>query len=773
MKAQRVKNAVIVPTGAKGGFYPKHLPNPAADRDAWLAEGTESYRIFIRSLLSVTDNIVADKVVHPEGIVIRDGDDPYFVVAADKGTASFSDVANGIALEREFWLGDAFASGGSNGYDHKAMGITARGAWVSVRRHFAERGVDVQKDAVRVIGVGDMSGDVFGNGMLLSKAIRLVAAFDHRHIFIDPDPAAPAKSWKERERLFRLPRSSWDDYDKDLISRGGGVFSRNLKSIPLSPEMRALLDVTDEAMDPTALISAILRAPVDLLWFGGIGTYVKAAAQSNGEVGDTTNDALRVNAEDLRVKVVGEGANLGVTQAARIAFALGGGRINTDFIDNSAGVDCSDNEVNIKIALNREMREGRLSFEDRNTLLVEMTDAVADLVLEDNRLQALGLSIAEQGGVGALPSYVRLIEIFEESGTLDRKVEGLGGNDQLLRRALDDKGLTRPELAVLLSTAKLTLQDAIEQGALVGDDSMGGDLAASFPPQMQEREADAIAHHQLRGEIIATELANRIINRLGLIHPFELAEEEGCSLADMASAFVVADRIHDVRGLWSSIDDREMPEAGRLELLRMIALAMRAHMASIIRVMTPGFTPGEGIAALQTGIAALEQKVDTLLTENMLALSATRVRDLEQLGVPGDLAQRLALLFKMDGAVGIAILDARMGGDVVKLASAYVRLGDAFGIDWLQSVAGRLQPSDPWERQLLSGVTRDLQQVRLDLLARIGSVDPEAGVVKWLEAHGGRIAQYRQQLDRARTAPAPHIAMLAELAAHIRTLMAR
>jgi len=773
MKAQRVKNAVIVPAGAKGGFYPKQLPNPAVDRDAWLAEGTESYRIFVRSLLSVTDNIVADQVVHPDGMVVRDGDDPYFVVAADKGTASFSDVANAIALEREFWLGDAFASGGSHGYDHKAMGITARGAWVSVTRHFAEMGVDVQKDPVRVVGVGDMSGDVFGNGMLRSKAIKLVAAFDHRHIFIDPDPADPAKSWKERARLFRLPRSSWDDYDKGLISQGGGVFSRGLKSIPLSPEMRALLDVTDEAMDPASLISAILRAPVDLLFFGGIGTYVKAAGQSNSEVGDTTNDALRVNGEDLRAKVVGEGANLGVTQAGRIAFALKGGRINADFIDNSAGVDCSDNEVNIKIALNREMREGRLSFEDRNALLEEMTDAVADLVLEDNRLQALGLSIAEQGGVEALPSYVRLIEIFEESGTLDRKVEGLGTNDQLLRRAQDDRGLTRPELAVLLSTAKLTLQDAIEKGPLAGDESMGGDLAASFPPQMRERQAEAIARHQLRGEIIATELANRIINRLGLIHPFELAEEESCSLADMASAFVIADRTHDVQALWDSIDARDMAETGRLELLRLIAVAMRAQMASIIRILPPGFTPGEGVAALHPGIAALAQKVDSLLTENMLALAGGLERDLQTQGVPQDLAQRVSLLFKMDGAVGIASLGARLGGDVVHLASAFVRLGDAFGIDWLQSVAARLQPSDPWERQLLSGVTRDVQQVRLDLLTRLGAHDPEAAVQAWLEEHAARIAQYRQQLDRARAAPAPHVAMLAELAAHIRTLMSR
>ncbi len=426
MKAQRVKNAVIVPTGAKGGFYPKALPDVSLDRDAWFAEGTECYRIFIRSLLSITDNLVAGKVVHPANVVIRDGEDPYFVVAADKGTATFSDVANGLAMERDFWLGDAFASGGSKGYDHKAMGITAKGAWVSVQRHFAELGVDVQTDPIQVVGCGDMSGDVFGNGMLLSKAIQLVAAFDHRHIFLDPDPD-PAKSWKERERMFALPRSSWADYDTKLISKGGGVFPRSQKSIPLTPEVQAMLGLSQSEIEPGALISAILKAPVDLLWFGGIGTYVKAASQNNAEVGDPANDALRVDAEDLRVRAVGEGANLGVTQAARIAFAAKGGRINTDFIDNSAGVDCSDNEVNIKIALNREMAEGRLAQDDRDALLVRMTDNVSALVLEDNRLQALALSIAEKGGAAAVPSLVRLMETFEGAGRARPQGRGAGG----------------------------------------------------------------------------------------------------------------------------------------------------------------------------------------------------------------------------------------------------------------------------------------------------------------------------------------------------------
>ncbi|WP_311270719.1 NAD-glutamate dehydrogenase domain-containing protein [Sphingobium sp. WCS2017Hpa-17] len=772
MKAQRVKNAVIVPTGAKGGFYPKQLPNPQADRDAWLAEGTESYRIFIRSLLSITDNIVKNKVKHPAEVVVHDGDDPYFVVAADKGTATFSDVANAIALERGFWLGDAFASGGSNGYDHKAMGITARGAWISVQRHFAEMGVDVQSEPVSVVGCGDMSGDVFGNGMLLSKAIKLVAAFDHRHIFFDPAPD-PAKSWEERNRMFALPRSSWEDYDKALISKGGGVFSRSLKRIPLTPEMQAILDVTDKEMEPAALISAILKAPADLLWFGGIGTYVKAAAQSHGDVGDPANDRLRVNAEQLRVKVIGEGANLGTTQAGRIAFSLHGGRINTDFIDNSAGVDCSDNEVNIKIALNKEMAEGRLPFDKRNTLLESMTDAVGDIVLEDNRLQALGLSIAEAGGAADLASYVRLIETFEETGRLDRQVEGLAANDQLLRRGQDGQGLTRPELAVLLSTAKLALQDAIEHGDLATDESMTAELMAAFPEAMQKKEADAIAGHALKKEIIATKVANRIVNRLGLIHPFELAEEEGCSLADLASAFLIAERLYDIGALWADIDAADMSEGARLALFSDIASGMRAQIADILRALPAGALPAEGHAKLAAGVGLLANQVDDLLTSEAQRRTAAVTDRLIGLGAPETLAVRTAGLFKLDGAVGIASLAARMSVEEVALTRAFTHLGEAVGIDWVQSAAARMEPTDPWERLLISGVARDMQQVRLDFLAQGKGKDVATHVEDWLQAKGARVRQFRTLVQRAKAAATPNVAMLAEIAGQARGLLGR
>ncbi len=771
MKAQRVKNAVIVPTGAKGGFYPKQLPAPS-NRDAWLAEGTESYRIFIRTLLSITDNIVEGKVVHPDGVTILDGEDPYFVVAADKGTATFSDVANALALERGYWLGDAFASGGSVGYDHKAMGITAKGAWLSVQRHFAERGLDVQSESITVVGCGDMSGDVFGNGMLLSKTLKVIAAFDHRHIFLDPDPD-PATSWDERNRMFALPRSSWADYDASLISKGGGVFARTDKIVKLSPQVQATLGVTVSEMEPGALISAILKAPADLLWFGGIGTYVKAASEANVAVGDPANDRLRVNAEDLRVIAIGEGANLGVTQAARIAFSARGGRINTDFIDNSAGVDCSDNEVNIKIALNREMIEGRLDYEDRNTLLASMTDDVAHLVLEDNRLQTLALSIAEADGAVAMPSYVRVIEIFEGAGRLDRAVEGLASNDILLRRGQDGLGLTRPELAVLLATAKLGLQDAIEHGDIAKDDALKPDLHAAFPAAMRERFATAIDEHRLRPEIVATKLANRIVNRLGILYPFELAEEEGAAMGDIAAMFVVAERLFDLPALWAEIETAVMPEAARIALFDEVAVATRSQIADLLRVSAPGTAPGEVLARLAKGITQLDSQTAALLLEEASAQSSRIAAQLEAVGAPGDLVRKVVRLFEMDGAVGLADLGERMTLDEAVLTRAFTHLGQALGLDWAQANAARISPTDPWERLLIAGLARDFQQLRLEFLARRGAQDPQGAVDAWLTANATRVAQFKAVIDRARHAAVPNAAMLAQIAGQARVLLGR
>jgi glutamate dehydrogenase len=772
MKAQRVKNAVIVPTGAKGGFYPKQLPSPAVDRDAWFAEGTESYRIFIRTLLSITDNIVSGTVVHPDSVRILDGEDPYFVVAADKGTATFSDVANAIAIERNFWLGDAFASGGSVGYDHKAMGITAKGAWVSVRRHFLEMGTDIQSEPVTVAGCGDMSGDVFGNGMLLSKAIKLVAAFDHRHIFLDPNPD-PAKSWDERARMFALPRSSWADYNPALISKGGGVFPRTEKSIPLSPEVQALLGLQVSELDPVSLISAILKAQVGLLWFGGIGTYIKAASESNGEVGDPANDRLRVNAEQLRCKAVGEGANLGVTQAARIAFASLGGRINTDFIDNSAGVDCSDNEVNIKIALNREMIEGRLEFEDRNQLLASMTDDVAHLVLEDNRLQTLALSFMENDGYVALPSYVRVIEILEGSGRLDRAVEGLASNDDLLRRAQDKSGLTRPELAVLLASTKLALQDAIEHTQLGHDPALESDLKHAFPAAMQARFGKAIEEHRLRGEIVATKLANRVINRLGVLHPFELAEEEGAAMADIAAMFVVAERLFCLPALWEAVENAEISEGARIALLDEMAVAVRGQVADLLRVSPPGASPAEVIARLKPGIDALDKAAKGLLLDEVKAQSNRIASRLEAAGAPSELVAKVVKLFELDGAVGLADLSVRMQVEVTPLTRAFTSLGQALGLDWAQSTAARITTGDVWERLLIAGLARDFQQIRLDFLSRGQKGDPQAAVDAWIEANAARVDQFSALVRRARQAAVPNAAMLAQIAGQARVLLGR
>ncbi|MEA3001739.1 MAG: glutamate dehydrogenase, partial [Sphingomonadales bacterium] len=771
MKAQLVKNAVIVPTGAKGGFYPKQLP-PIADRDAWLAEGTESYRIFIRALLSVTDNLVGGKVVHPDGIVIRDGDDPYFVVAADKGTATFSDIANAIAVERGFWLGDAFASGGSHGYDHKAMGITARGAWISVQRHFREMGVDVQTQPIRVAGVGDMSGDVFGNGLLLSRALKLVAAFDHRHIFIDPDPD-PAKSWKERARMFELPRSSWDDYNRKLISKGGGVFPRSQKEIPVSDEMRGRLGLEGTTIDPAGLMKAILAAPVDLLWFGGIGTYIKARSESNGEVGDPANDAIRVNGGDLKAKAIGEGANLAITQAGRIEFSLAGGRINTDFIDNSAGVDCSDNEVNIKIPLNREMSEGRLAFDARNALLAEMTDEVAAIVLEDNRLQTLALSIAERGGAADLPPLLRAIEILEESGRLNRAVEGLLSNEELMRRGQEDRGLTRPELAILLSTSKMALQSALEAGKITEDPTLTPELLAAFPKTMQEREREAVLEHRLRREIIATKIANRFVNRLGITAIFSLSEEEGASFGQAAAAFVVAERLFGMADFWRELDTADLPEQLRLELYDRTSKALQLHIADILRNSAATMKLTETVETLAPGLERLNEAVGGLLRREVAAEAAGHRSRLTELGAPPAISDHIVRLFELNGAIGIAALGRRLDVDVIALTDAYTRLGEVLGLDWAQGAANRFQARDQWERLLTAGLAREFEQLRLDFLYRKRSAEPGAAVEQWVSAQGPRIEQFRRLIERARHAPVTTAPMLAQIATQARVLLGR
>ncbi|HEU5482006.1 MAG TPA: NAD-glutamate dehydrogenase domain-containing protein, partial [Sphingomicrobium sp.] len=771
MKAQLVKNSVIVPTGAKGGYYAKMLP-PPENRDLWIAEGAAAYSIFVRAMLSLTDNIVDDKIVHPDGVVVRGADDPYFVVAADKGTATFSDIANGIALERGFWLGDAFASGGSNGYDHKAMGITARGAWISVQRHFIEMGIDVQTYPISVVGVGDMSGDVFGNGMLLSKAIKLVAAFDHRHIFIDPNPD-PKVSWQERQRLFDLPRSSWDDYDRSRISAGGGVFARSEKSIALSKEARAALGLDAASIDPATLMNAILRAPVDLIWFGGIGTYVKASTQFDSEVGDPANDSIRADANELQARVIGEGANLAVTQAGRIEFAEEGGRINTDFIDNSAGVDCSDKEVNIKIPLNREMQEGTLTLTKRNALLAKMTDEVAEMVLEDNRLQTLALSIAESGGAQALPGHVRTIELLEESGRIDRKVEGLHTSEEMLRRAQENRGLTRPELAVVLSMSKIALEDAADPLELANEKLLEPELFAAFPKAMRSTHAESIRHHRLRNEIIGTRIANRLVNRLGPVVALDMTEVEGASLGQVIIAFIVAERLLDLDKLWEQIEHAKLPENVRIELFAIAARSVSSHLSDILRAAGGETSVSKLCKLLEPGVRKIAAAATKLIRAEVRNEAAARRDHLIDLGASEDIVRGLVRLYELDGVFGIAALAARKGVDQLTLTSAYTRLGEVLGLDWAQQQVARFVPKDQWERLLTAGLARDFEQLRIDFLARRRGKNPVKSVEEWVTQQEARIAQFRELIRRARHEGSVSAPMLAQIAAQARILLAR
>ncbi len=765
VKAQIVKNSVIVPTGAKGGFYPKQLPDPALNRDAWAKEGQEAYKVFIRALLSITDNLDAEgKVVHPEHVVRLDSDDPYLVVAADKGTATFSDTANAIAEDSGFWLGDAFASGGSVGYDHKAMGITARGAWVSVTRHFAEMGVDVQADQVTVAGVGDMSGDVFGNGMLLSKTLRLVAAFDHRHIFLDPDPA-PATSWKERARLFALSRSSWADYNAKLISKGGGVFPRSQKSIPISPEVKALLGIAADTLAPPELMTAILKADVDLLWFGGIGTYVKAASESHADVGDRANDAQRVDGAEVRARVIGEGANLGLTQAGRIELAARGGRLNTDFIDNSAGVDTSDHEVNIKIALGAAERAGKLQRSERDTLLASMTDEVVALVLSNNSAQTLVLSIAEARAAEALPGHVRHMEALEASGRLDREVEGLPSPREIEERRRLGRGLARPELAVLLSYTKMELKDALAKSDLVTDVLLDEDLFRAFPPSMRDSHAAEIRSHQLRREIVATKLANLLVNRGGLTLAHDLAAELGCPLSTIAAAFVSARTLFDLDSLWTAIDTAPVSSAVALGVHAEAAVVTRSLVADLAR-MAGVEMPERLSARLAPGLKRLLGGLEKLLRpEPRAQIDAIRQR-LSLAGAPANVTDWISTLHALSGAVAVVDLASELALDEGKTALAYTRLGEALGVDWAQGATGALHPTDGWERLLAATTARNFESMRIDLVRRLATpgTDPLAVVDAWLDGHRPQVSALAGTIHAARQSGAATLPMLAHLA---------
>ncbi|MFZ2319556.1 MAG: NAD-glutamate dehydrogenase domain-containing protein, partial [Pseudomonas sp.] len=567
VKAQQVKNAVIVPMGAKGGFIPRRLPS-SGTRDEIQTEAIACYRIFISGLLDITDNLKEGVVVPPLNVVRHDKDDPYLVVAADKGTATFSDIANGIAAEYDFWLGDAFASGGSAGYDHKGMGITAKGGWVSVQRHFREMGIDVQQDLTTVIGIGDMAGDVFGNGLLLSDKLQMVAAFNHMHIFIDPNPDA-AKSFVERQRLFDLPRSSWADYDAKLISAGGGLFLRSAKSIPISPEMQARFDIQADKLPPTELLNALLKAPVDLLWNGGIGTYVKSSQESHADVGDKANDALRVNGCELRAKVVGEGGNLGMTQLGRVEYNLNGGAGNTDFIDNAGGVDCSDHEVNIKILLNEIVASGDMTGKQRNKLLAEMTDAVGSLVLGNNYKQTQALSLAQRRARERIAEYKRLMAALEADGKLDRALEFLPSDEQLAERIANGQALTRAELAVLISYSKIDLKESLLKSLVPDDEYLARDMQTAFPALLTAKFAEAMGRHRLKREIVSTQIANDLVNHMGITFVQRMKESTGMSAANVAGAYVIVRDVFRLPHWWQQIEalDYQVPAELQLTLM--------------------------------------------------------------------------------------------------------------------------------------------------------------------------------------------------------------
>ncbi|MFV2092449.1 MAG: NAD-glutamate dehydrogenase domain-containing protein, partial [Hyphomicrobiales bacterium] len=732
VKAQQVKNAVIVPVGSKGGFFPKHLKT-AMSREEFMAEGIASYKIFVGSLLDVTDNLVGSKVAPPKDVVRHDGDDPYLVVAADKGTATFSDIANGISMDRGFWLGDAFASGGSDGYDHKKMGITARGGWEAVKRHFREVDRDIQSEPFTVVGCGDMSGDVFGNGMLLSRQTRLIAAFDHRDIFIDPDPD-PKTSYAERRRLFKLSRSSWKDYKTDLISKGGGVFSRSLKSIRLNASIKRLTGIEQDSVPPAELISALLKAEVDLLWFGGIGTYIRASDESDADVGDRANDALRVTAKDLRAKVVGEGANLGITQAARIEFARRGGRINTDAIDNSAGVNSSDMEVNIKIALSSAVKEGRLSNADRNTFLATMTDEVAAHVLANNYEQTLCISLAQSRGVTALEFQIRLMKTLEGREILDRNVEGLPDDVELAERQSRSEGLTRPEQAVLLAWAKIALFNDLVAGPVPDDKYFNEELAEYFPQKMRAPYEVDINSHRLRREIIATVLSNSLINLGGTTMTQRLADETGAGTAAIASAFTLARDAFGVVDLIAQIDalDNNVANAVQYRLYVEVQNLIRRQTVWFLRSVDAQNDLGGQVKRFRDGIDATATAIRKTMDAEHRAGFNSEIAELVAGGVPKTLAQRMALLTDLARAPDIVQVAENTGRNITDVTRAFLDFGEVLGIDRLLDLSGGVVTACFYDRLALNRTMEQISAAQRRLSASALSVPGKgASVGNW------------------------------------------
>ncbi|MBN7769567.1 NAD-glutamate dehydrogenase [Marinobacter daepoensis] len=764
VKAQQVKNAVIVPVGAKGGFVAKRLPDPS-DREAFQAEGVAAYKTFIRGLLDITDNLVDAGIQPPERVVRHDEDDHYLVVAADKGTATFSDIANGLAAEYGFWMGDAFASGGSNGYDHKKMGITARGAWVSVERHFREMGINPAVDEFTAIGIGDMGGDVFGNGLLCSEKTRLVAAFNHIHIFIDPNPDSE-RSYKERKRLFELPRSAWTDYDTKLISKGGGVFSRNAKSIPVSPEMKKLLGVKADRVPPNMLISHILKAKVDLLWVGGIGTYVKGSDESHSDVGDKANDGLRINGGELGCRVVGEGGNLGFTQMGRIEYALGGGRLNTDFIDNSGGVDCSDHEVNMKILLNRAVAMGDLTGKQRNVMLEEMTDDVASLVLKNNYRQTQAISIASEDAATRLEEYRRLMNTFESEGKLNRALEFLPDDETLSERKLDKKGLTRPELSVLISYVKGDLKQVLIDSNLPDNPLLAGEMYKVFPRELTKHFSKELGEHQLRREIIATQIANDMVNHMGITFVERLNQSTGADPASIALAWIIARDVFRIDSWWDKIEalDYHISADLQMELMQDLMRLMRRTVRWLLRNRRAELNIQSHMERFADSVWAITSNLPDYLGEQARVSWGERHDRLVEAGLPKELASVLAGTGYLYSSLGIIEAQESAGMPLKTVANLYYDLGDRLDLTWFANSIADLTPSSHWQALARESFREDLdwQQRALTtgVLKMAESPEKVSGCVQvWEQRHQPMIERWSTMLAELKCVREPEYAM--------------
>ncbi len=764
VKAQQVKNAVIVPVGAKGGFVPKLLAENAT-RDQRLEEGVACYQIFIRGLLDITDNLNGADIVKPRGVVCHDSDDPYLVVAADKGTAAFSDIANTIAREYGFWLDDAFASGGGQGYDHKKMGITARGAWVSVERHFLELGLDTRASDFRVVGIGDMSGDVFGNGMLLSEHICLVAAFNHQHIFIDPAPVA-ATSFAERKRLFELPRSSWSDYDESLISAGGGVFSRAAKSLAITPQMQQCFAITATRLTPSELISALLKAPVDLLWNGGIGTYVKSSSENHSDVGDKANDNLRVDATELRCRVIGEGGNLGITQLARVEYAMRGGACNTDFIDNAGGVDCSDHEVNIKILLNQIVADGDMTVKQRNQLLVTMTDSVADLVLQNNYHQALAISIAEQQAREKMGEYQRLISAFEHQGQLDRALEYLPSEEVLSERAASGVALTRPELSLLISYTKGVLKEAFAHSSLPEDVYMSQALKQAFPASLAERFAEQLQSHRLSKEIVATQIANKLVNQMGITYVHRLQLSTGAEPEVIAKAYVLARDIYQFDSLQQQVEGLDRQVAGDVQLRMLLELQRLIRRASrwFLRNRRSELDVVAEVSRFAQPLSELSEHLGEWLQGAPAQQWQDRFYYYQQAGVPQELAAAVANAEGLYIALGmIEVAQANQCG-LQSAVTAYCTLSERLDLFWFSRQIAGLNVQNHWQALAREAFRDDLDwQVRAiasGVLGRInGSDNIEESFSSWSNEHELLVKRWLAMLSDLKATETPDYSM--------------